>query len=295
MPARAQADGTLRIISWNLNGTPEAGPMRERIRRIAAQIIARAPDVALFQEVWFEGDAALLADALAGHYLRVSDAPAVRSHALSPFTGFRAGGLLAFVATGGRYRTDGTSQFEQFSDTAAWYRVRERDGVAGKGVQHFLLHEGGRSLAILNVHLQAQYAGAGPGSLHRHVRSRQIDQVQALAQRLEQKAATVIAAGDLNTAPQEADLYRVLTAYWTDLTRAAHEVCRCGTHLGKLRADGTKAHGDRWIDYVLMRRPSRLDRHSANPQVAQVDLIRSKSANCRYSDHHGLDVVFSLN
>jgi len=54
----------LRVVSWNLHGTPEVAPMQRRLERVAAQVLARKPDIALFQEVWFEGDAILLERAL---------------------------------------------------------------------------------------------------------------------------------------------------------------------------------------------------------------------------------------
>ena len=66
---------------------------------------------------------------------------------------------------------------------------------------------------------------------------------------------------------------------------------RCRPERRCFNADGTKAHGDRWIDYVLVRTQAPAVARVADPRV---ELIHSESANCRYSDHHGLDVVFSL-
>ena len=281
----------LRVVSWNLHGTPEVAPMQRRLERVAAQVLARKPDIALFQEVWFEGDAILLERALSSRYDRIRDSETVRSHFFSPFTGFRAGGLLAFVSRGSPWAAKGGSQFEKFRDSAPWLRYNERDGIANKGVQHFLLVNGDRNVAILNTHLQAQYPTSGRDSAYREIRAGQIAQLRRLAERLSDNATPVVAAGDLNTMPDETDLYRAVTAYWTDLTRAKYDSCRCGTHLGKDLNDGSKVGGSRWMDYVLARMPSGYGDGVAG---AKVELIESKTVDCRYSDHHGLDVLVPL-
>lgn len=288
---RPSEDNWLRVISWNLHGTPDVAPMQRRIEAVAAQVLARKPDIVLFQEVWFEGDALLLERALGGRYDRIGDSEMVSSHFLSPFTGFRAGGLLAFVSRESPWVAKGQSQFEKFNDSASWFRSNERDGMAGKGVQYFLLGNGERNLAVLNAHLQAQYPRFGPDSAHRDIRAGQIAQLHRLAERLHDHATPVLAAGDLNTMPDEVDLYRALTAYWTDLTRGQYDSCRCGTYVDRALHDGSKVPKGRWLDYVLARMPPG---YSDGAAGVKSELIRSKTVDCRYSDHHGLDVLVPL-
>jgi hypothetical protein len=116
------------------------------------------------------------------------------------------------------------------------------------------------------------------------VRKKQIIELLTLAE--ENSSATVITAGDFNTAPYGDDgmLYEKLKGLGKDLTGYYREKeckeCDFGTHLLEIdirgkrgRKDGDGRLGSEWADsrYFL-------------------SLIRSHDTDCPYSDHHGLDL-----
>ena len=95
-------------------------------------------------------------------------------------------------------------------------------------------------------------------------------------------AVPVIAAGDMNTLPNE-PLYDTLERRWVDLGRASRRACGCGT---SFLPDGTEGG---WIDYILARRTA--EWHS---RVAAFELIRNVRPDEPYSDHHGLLATVEL-
>jgi exonuclease III len=289
----APADDVLRLISWNVHGTHQVAPMEQRIGRISNEVLTRMPDVALFQEIWFEGDALLLERALSDRYKRIRDAEEVHSHFLSPFVGFRKGGLLAFVAKASPWKEKGGSNFEQFKDSASWFRFKEGDGISSKGTQYFSIENAGHEIVILNTHLQSQYPEYGEDRRYTEIRLRQIGQLRKRAESFDGRMA-VLVSGDFNTLPydpkaaDERKVYEALTASWSDLTRYYRETCQCGTHLEPDAKDKALVREAGWIDYVLLRTPAA---QSKTMRLAKLELIKSTTIDCPYSDHHGLDVL----
>jgi endonuclease/exonuclease/phosphatase family metal-dependent hydrolase len=261
----------LDLLSWNVHGPPLAPRRATRLNAVGLEIERRAPEIALLQEVWFGGDAAALARQLAPRYDVVDGAPRVRP--------VRAGGLLAFVRRDSEWRVaDRGVRFERYRTQAARWRVWEGDGLAAKGIQIIpLVHRAaGRSIVMAHTHLQAQYEPI------RHARPRgaQLTQLARLAATLG-AATPVLAAGDLNTGPDDA-LYRDLIApIWIDLTaptRTARPAA--STHFECASAP--------WIDYVLAHRSPHWS------ATGLLELIENRSRDDPFSDHHGLHVRLQI-
>jgi endonuclease/exonuclease/phosphatase family metal-dependent hydrolase len=130
----------------------------------------------------------------------------------------------------------------------------------------------------LNTHLQSQYPEYG--RLYESERAAQIAKLEKIAANAA-RAHAVIAAGDFNTAPNEA-LYNVLTKSWQDLTIDARAAAgkRAVTHLG----DGSSV----WLDYILVWKDPRFK------YAEDVRLIRNAKIDDPFSDHHGLTAVISV-
>jgi endonuclease/exonuclease/phosphatase family metal-dependent hydrolase len=278
----AQSGIVLHALSWNLHGAPSAGPMDARLGRIAGEILRRHPDLVLLQELWFADDARRLQDALSGQYLPVADDPHVSDSLLSRLTGFRRGGLLAFVARASAWRPEGPSRFERFRAGPRWWRslLAQGDGLAEKGVQSFTLVRPGVRIGIANTHLQARYAASAAEVRHdAEIRARQVAQLlHDVAP--ERDAAATLLFGDFNVHPDEGP-YRQLTQDWVDLTRGL-QCPTCATRLSRSGRPGG------WVDYVFARAGSgiRLDPH--------MTMIANAAVDCPYSDHHGLELLVGI-
>ena len=269
MPAR------LRLISWNLHGPPFAERRSERMRAATAEMIRRAPDVALLQEIWFRGDAARLIDQFGSGY----DPVDVPDGALLG----RKGGLLAFLRKSSPWSLaseDRVARFEEFTAEASPLIFWQGDGLGDKGIQVLELRHAasGQGLFVLNTHLQAQYRGYP----YEKIRRAQISQLNAVASGLDH-GVPVLAAGDLNTLPQEAALYARLTSVWHDLTAEVRQQCSCGTNV-PAATGGT----EKWIDYVLARR------NVSWTFSAHARLIRNAATDDPFSDHQGLDASIEM-
>jgi len=224
----------LRLLSWNVHGTPRTPERPQRLDRIAAEVLDRNPDVV------------------------------------------RPGGLLACVRRLGPWRVL-ESSFRQYRMAAPRWRVWEGDGIGRKGIQRLDLAADGHRAVVLNTHLQASY----PRNGHANVRGRQLLELRSIASTVDGRAA-VLAAGDLNTRPEDAE-YRHITAAWVDLTAAARARDAAGTCLN---GDGSDAG---WLDYVLARP------HPAwQVTAAAAERIVNVRPDHPYSDHHGLDVTVRL-
>jgi endonuclease/exonuclease/phosphatase family metal-dependent hydrolase len=261
----------LDLLSWNVHGPPFAPRRAQRLAAVAAELERRAPEVALLQEVWFAADAAALGRRLAGRYRMVDGAP--RSGPM------RVGGLLAFVRGDAAWRPVGDARFERYAACAARWRVWEGDGLIGKGIQVMSLvaDDGGHGLTILHTHVQAQYNAVA----HRRPRAGQLAQLAALAAGLD-PATPVLAAGDLNTGPEES-LYRDLLApTWLDLTTATRAARPAAQTQFECGAEPL------WIDYVLARR-------SPSWTVeADLELVENTARDEPFSDHNGLHARLRL-
>jgi endonuclease/exonuclease/phosphatase family metal-dependent hydrolase len=276
--ATIAAEGRLSVLTWNVHGLPFDDSVPPRMNAIAREIRSRAPDLVLLQEAWLDVEAARLGCKLAEDYQRVPDAPGVRSGMLGLF-GHRRGGLLAFVRRASPWRLDPAVPvaFTEYSQSAPWYRLSEMDGVAGKGVQRFVIGDAGRRVVVLNTHVQAQYPARG--NPYDEVRRSQLAELLREARRPmteHAEADAVLVAGDLNVRPEEAPLYGALAAELQDFTAPYRRACGgCGTFVAR---DGSEAW---WIDYVTARA-------GGAARVARVDRIRNEGRDQPFSDHHGV-------
>ena len=255
----------LRLVSWNVHGTPDAPRIGERMGAIARAVAARKPDLVLLQEVWRKGDAAYFEKRLVRRgYASVT----------LPEAGMllRTGGLLAFVRSQAGWRASEPS-FHEFRAEGPDWKVWEADGLGDKGVQGFTLSREGLSCRVLHTHLQAAYQPGG----YAEVRRAQLAELRALAEGV--AGMPVLVVGDLNTTPDEAAWQEV--AGLRDLTAAARAACRCGTSL-------QPEEPSQWLDHLLARVPAGFTLESA------VSLLRSQRPDVPYSDHHGLDAVLRI-
>jgi endonuclease/exonuclease/phosphatase family metal-dependent hydrolase len=259
--SRPAPDGALRLVSWNVHALPFDATRHRRLDNIAGEIVRRAPDLALLQEVWLEGDAARLECRLAGHY--------------EPVAGRRRGGLVAFVRRSSAWQAQGEASFEQYTAAAPWYRLHQLDGIAGKGFQGFTLADGVQRVAVVNTHLQAQYPASG--NRYEAERLQQIRQLAAHAGK-DHGADALLVAGDFNVREDEEAHYAALAAGLADLTQEYRRGCACGTFVDRAGAETW------WIDYVFARRAD------GAPVAARVERIRNRGRDDPYSDHHGLSV-----
>ena len=123
----------------------------------------------------------------------------------------------------------------------------------------------------MNTHLQAEY-----GELrYRDVRSKQLEEFESAARRA-QSSTLVLAAGDLNTRPDES-LHDFVTDFWVDLTEESRRRCRCGTAL----VDDSGR--EEWLDYILARRAQ-----DWSVTMRRFERVENEKLDDPYSDHHGL-------
>ena len=262
----------VRVISWNLHGPPFAPRRPERMSAAATEAARRGADLLLLQEVWFPADAARLIDQLGPDY----DSITVPRGALFG----RKGGLLAFLRRSSSWSTEGSvARFEQFRATASPFIFWQGDGLGKKGVQVIeLRHRSSEQrLFVLNTHLQAQYGE----DTYEDVRRSQLGQLAAVASDLE-TGVPILAAGDINTRPEETAVYTRLTDTWEDLSAELRRQC----------GRGTAVHHDaatkEWIDYVVAWRSP------AWQFSARVELIANRGVDDPYSDHEGLDATIDI-
>ncbi|MBI1814611.1 MAG: endonuclease/exonuclease/phosphatase family protein [Deltaproteobacteria bacterium] len=263
----------LRLVTWNLHGPPFAPRRRARMGAAAMEIARRAPDLALLQEVWFPGDAAYLVDQLRSDYDSI-DVPA------GALLG-RKGGLLAFLRRSSPWSTERrVARFEEFGAAASRLIFWQGDGLGAKGIQIIELRhrDSSQRLFVLHTHLQAQYGEYR----YEEIRHAQIAQLSEVAAGLD-SAVPVLAAGDLNTMPEETVLYAQITGPWGDLTQKLRQRCGRGT---VLHNEAVKEN--EWLDYVLAH-------HSpAWRFTAEVEAIRNTGVDDPFSDHDGLDAAIAI-
>jgi endonuclease/exonuclease/phosphatase family metal-dependent hydrolase len=238
----------------------------ERLRLIAAAVLAREPGVVLLQEVWRRSDAAWLEERFGREGYEAVGVP------LGGLL-MRKAGLLAFVDTRAGWRAD-AARFHEFSAEASDWKVWEGDGLGDKGVQGFTVSCEGLAFDVLHTHLQAAYQEGG----YAGVRRAQLKELRALVATV--TGRPVLVAGDLNTAPDEAAWEEM--ADLRDLTAELRASCACGTSVPGV------GETSRWIDYLLAHVPSGWDLE------AKLSLLRSQRPDVPYSDHQGLDAVFRI-
>lgn len=253
----------LAVLSWNVHGLPlHAAP--ERLRRVAAWIEERQPDLVLLQEVWSRGYREILARALAPAYDAVS--------ATHPLGALPRGGLLTL---GRRRRLRlGRARFEAYRSSAPWYRLGEGDGLSGKGALAVEVEADDLSLVAVNTHLQAQYGERRYGD----VRRAQLEQLAAFVAAAA-AGRPLLLAGDLNTEAGE-ELYGThVVPLGLDLT-AEERRARGGTTCFDRRGGRSE-----WIDYVVLR---------GEGTPAKLERIENRAPDDPFSDHDGLYVELAL-
>jgi len=272
------ATGRFVLLSWNVHGIPNQETIDTRIDNIAREILRRRPDLVLLQEAWMTDAAARFDCRLRGEYEVVPDGEGVRTGPLSLF-GHRRGGLLALVRRDSPWKLDAKTapRFAEFETSGPLSRVgSERDAIAGKGIQAFVIGDGSIRLAVLNTHLQSQYAPRDYADIR-------LSQIRQLLGEVEKTGGdATLVAGDFNTSPVESALYGELTRALNDLTAEYHRACNCGT------LTGVRRRTRHWFDYVLARTAG------AVKLEAKTDLIRNTGLLEPYSDHHGVWVEMRL-
>ena len=253
---------SLSLLCWNVHGKPYAWNNEERLSNVAGVIRDKRPELVSLQEVWKRADARHLERALESQYELVS--PHERDARL------RKSGLLSFVRRDARLRVDGSS-FHAFAEEAPSWRIWEGDGLAEKGIHRIELSRAGVFFVLLNTHLQAEY-----GELrYSDVRSSQLEELESVSQRAP-PSTLVLAAGDLNTRPDES-LHEFVTDFWVDLTEESRRRCRCGTVLVD------DSGGEAWLDYILARREQ-----DWTVTMRRFERVVNDKPDDPYSDHHGL-------
>lgn len=259
----ASAD-CLRVLTWNVHGIPFLTPRPSaRLHNIAKKLREQQPDLVLLQEVWSHAYARQLARELAGSY-RVTTATGCGRP-------FPCGGLAILVRRASGW-VPSAPTFVAYRASGPWYRFREWDAIAKKGIVMVELARGDGSLAVANTHLQTDYARFGRE--YSHVRRRQLEQLAATLDAAF-PGRPVVLGGDFNTAPGETSgLYEShLAALGTDRTTELRAACgACGTRPA-LRRPG------RWLDYVLTREL---------PTTATAERIVNDAIDEPYSDHDGV-------
>lgn len=283
-------DDDLRVVSWNVHGTPLVAPMDGRIARIAGAIRARSPDIVFLQEVWLEGDAKSFAAQLGSAYRRVADSTGVSDSLWGHVFGYRKGGLMTFLRQDATNLDMPSSTFIPFVAQCADCFLRQRDRLEDKGMQQTKAQVRGEAVTLINTHLQSQHPK--DGQLFERVRELQIDEVVARATRA--TSHLVVVAGDFNTAPQGPDLplYERLTMTLQDMTRPYRESCctetpgvsggapcTCSTQV----VDESKTA--EWTDYVLV-----LPQVGSEFATTYLRMISNQTVDCPYSDHDGLEL-----
>ena len=263
---------SLEVLCWNLHAAFLASHTAQRLERAAERILEEQPDVALLQELWKHDDAKNMVNRLAEAYASAD----IAGHGFFA----RRSGLLTFVRNQGGWSVRGTSFREFEAVGSAWWKLREGDAFAGKGVQRVDIERQGARVVLLNTHLQAEY-GEGERSRYLEVRRKQLEELRAFAERVPIDLP-LIAAGDLNTRPAE-EPYARLIEYWNDLGEHRRSACQCGTHFLDSGREGA------WIDYILARR-----RGAWDIQATRFDRILNASSDEPYSDHHGLIATLAL-
>jgi endonuclease/exonuclease/phosphatase family metal-dependent hydrolase len=254
----------LRVVTWNLHAIPFISPHPgARLRNVAAEIRAQQPDVVLFQEVWSHAYARQLARDLGGAY-RVTTATGCGRP-------FPCGGLAILVRVASGWVAS-TPTFVAYEASAPWYHFREWDGIAKKGVLMVRLARADASLAVVDTHLQTEYARYRRN--YADLRRRQLEQ---LGWTLDHAFGTapVVLGGDFNTAPDEPSrLYAThLSRLGDDRTVDLRTACgECGTRPSVLRAA-------RWLDYLLTRNLA---------ASVRVERIVNDTVDQPFSDHDGL-------
>lgn len=188
-----EADGALRIVSFNVWGVPFRAHHEALLTALGPALEALAPDVVCLQEVWFEDDAQRVIAALQELGLRY-----VVHRASAAFLAYESSGLV--IASRHPLRDP---HFDVFTSgrtpTLPWHA----DWFSGKGVLTATVDTPSGSLRVATTHLQAGYGT----SRYREVRMAQVAELVSFSEPPD------VIAGDFN-APQDALEMRIVQERW---------------------------------------------------------------------------------
>jgi endonuclease/exonuclease/phosphatase family metal-dependent hydrolase len=178
-------EGTLRVVTLNAWGIPFRDHHELLLEALAPALAALSPDVVLLQEVWFEDDAARVADAFADLGL-----PHQEHRASDAILAYDSSGLL--IAS--RWPLSDV-RFAPFGAGRLPVRPWHVDWFSGKGVLDAQVDTPWGPLRFGTVHMQADYGT----SVYTDVR---LAQTAELVAALRGRAIDVL-AGDFNSHPHE--------------------------------------------------------------------------------------------
>lgn len=265
----------MKVVSWNLHALPPfRSGARKRLRQAAERLAFESADAVLLQEVWTAAAAEFLRGKLAAAGYEVIGGPAGFGRA--------SGGLLTAVKRAA-FGQISRGAFASYRVHAPALKVWQGDGLANKGFLSVdARHDAtGRMYTLVNTHLQSQYGFSRTSAGVLHAKDAYLPVRRAQVAQLAHWTSTVpadrfvLVAGDFNTLPEE---WASLAVPWQDLTADFRSACSCATYL---EATGPLA----WLDYVFARHSA-----AAPPLAASTRLIQNTSADCPYSDHHGVVV-----
>lgn len=229
---------------------------------VADEIEGRKPDLVFLQEVW----SSAMLDGITCH--TKSYQPFFVPGAVGP-----KGGLVILLRETGGWSVSRDLDFQAYRSSAPAWKFWQGDGLGGKGFLITRFDRRGRQIFTVDTHLQSQYSDED----YKDIRSEQLVELREKVTGL--NALPVLIAGDFNTDAKELDIYKLITAIGTDLTKQLRDGCQCGTSLDR---------PTQWIDYILAAYKG-----SWRPN-AQIELIKNTETDVPFSDHQGLFVSLVL-
>ncbi|MCA9633032.1 MAG: endonuclease/exonuclease/phosphatase family protein [Myxococcales bacterium] len=183
-----EASSVLRVVSWNVWGVPFVSDAREqRMRAIGPAIAKLRPNVVLLQELWSEGDAEVVIQALADAGL------AYEIHGASArFAAFGSSGLL--IAADRPLR--GVSRLDY--ELGRWpHTPYHLDWLSRKAALAATIDTPGGPLLLVNTHWQAAYRTGNYAPV------RLAQSLELCEWLTERETSHLLLAGDFNQEPGE--------------------------------------------------------------------------------------------
>ena len=202
---RLETPVTLKVATFNIHDMyVESANRSERMRAIANQLCELDPDLVGFQEAFIKKDRKILIE-------RLREGSRLAYHQYYP-SGVVGSGLLILSA----YPIVGHGFFK-FSESNPFYRIKEGDWWAGKGIAlaRVELEDGGVLLDFYDTHAQASYGNPA----YKVIREKQMVEVAGFINRTRTRVGPLLLVGDMNcwvgqkdfeAVAQGADLRRVM-------------------------------------------------------------------------------------
>ena len=195
----------LKIVTFNIHDMyVESDDRPERMRAIADKLCELDPDLVGFQEAFIKKDRRILIE-------RLRKGSRLAHHQYYP-SGVVGSGLLICSA-----HPIAEHGFFKFSESNPFYKIKEGDWWAGKGVAlaRVELADGGVLLDFYNTHAQASYGNPA----YKIIRKKQMAEVAGFINRTRTRVGPLLLVGDMNcwvgqedfkTVVQGADLRRTM-------------------------------------------------------------------------------------